>query len=234
MLNISTHKKILLRVLSDIYSDSALGPFLGFKGGTAAYFFYGLPRFSVDLDFDLLDKTKEDYVFEKIEKILKKYGDIKEAKKKKLGLFFALAYDKKEKKAQNIKIEINQRDFGSEYELKSYLGISMLVMAKGDMFANKLMAMSERLGKTNRDIFDVWFFAQNNWPIKKEIIEKRSGMEFREFLQKTILELEKISNRNILGGMGELLNEEQKKWVKLKLKTETLFLLKLILESEKI
>lgn len=27
---------------------------LGFKGGTAALLFYGLPRLSVDLDFDLI------------------------------------------------------------------------------------------------------------------------------------------------------------------------------------
>lgn len=234
MLNASIHKKILLQILSDIYSDKTVGPFLGFKGGTAAYFFYGLSRFSVDLDFDLLDSAKEDYVFEEIKKILKKYGVVKEAEKKRFNLLFVLAYDKKEEKAQNIKLEINRRDFGSKYELKSYMGISMLVMAKDDMFANKLVAMSERLGKTNRDIYDVWFFSQNNWPIKKEIIEKRSGMSFKEFLQKTILALEKLSDRNILGGIGELLTEKQKVWAKAKLKAETLFLLKMILENEKL
>jgi len=58
-LNASIHKNILLQILADIYSDNTIGPFLGFKGGTAAYLFYGLDRFSVDLDFDLLDKKKE-------------------------------------------------------------------------------------------------------------------------------------------------------------------------------
>jgi predicted nucleotidyltransferase component of viral defense system len=57
-LNIPTHKTVLFQILKDIYSDSLLAPFLGFKGGTAAVMFYGLDRFSVDLDFDLLNKER--------------------------------------------------------------------------------------------------------------------------------------------------------------------------------
>ena len=81
-MNISTHRNIMLQILKDIYSDTTISPFLGFKGGTAAYMFYDLSRFSVDLDFDLLDKTKEDYVFEKVRRIMRNYGNLKEAKKK--------------------------------------------------------------------------------------------------------------------------------------------------------
>ena len=50
ILEISTHKNILLQILKDIFTNSAIGPILGFKGGTAAYLFYDLNRFSVDLD----------------------------------------------------------------------------------------------------------------------------------------------------------------------------------------
>jgi len=57
-LDIATHNNLLVQILKDIYSDTDISPFLGFKGGTAAYLFYDLPRFSVDLDFDLLDETK--------------------------------------------------------------------------------------------------------------------------------------------------------------------------------
>lgn len=232
-LNTSTHKNILLRILAEIYSDNTLGSFLGFKGGSAAYLFYGLDRFSVDLDFDLLKEKKEEYVFEKILKIVEKYGTIKEAEKKRFNLIFVLSYTQKEKNAQNIKIEINRRDFGSKYELKSYMGISMLVMTQEDMAAHKLCAMYERIGKTNRDIFDVWFFLQNNWPINRKIIESRMNMPYKEFLKKLIEVMEKLNNRDILAGIGELLNEKQKAWAKTKLKTETIFLLKLLLESEK-
>ena len=63
VLNISTHKTILFQILKDIYSDTLISPFLGFKGGTAALLFYKLGRFSVDLDFDLLGESKEDLIF---------------------------------------------------------------------------------------------------------------------------------------------------------------------------
>jgi predicted nucleotidyltransferase component of viral defense system len=229
----SAHQNIMTKILVDIYSDTTISPYLGFKGGTAAYLFYELPRFSVDLDLDLLNAEKEDEIFEKVKNILVKYGTLKEAGKKRFNLFFLLSYNDKVKNGQNVKVEINRRNFGSRYSMKSFNGISMLVMIKEDMFANKLMAMHERLGETNRDIFDVWFFAKANWPINKEIVEKRIALSYKAFLEKCIAELEKMSDKNILDGMGELLTEKQKAWAKAKLKIETLFFLKMMLQNEK-
>jgi Uncharacterized conserved protein len=71
------HKTVLLQILKEIYTDTSLGPVLGLKGGTAAHLFYDLGRFSVDLDFDLLDETKENHVFVTTENILKGFGTIK-------------------------------------------------------------------------------------------------------------------------------------------------------------
>ncbi|MCF7795326.1 nucleotidyl transferase AbiEii/AbiGii toxin family protein [Patescibacteria group bacterium] len=232
-LNETIHKNILIKILKDIYTNDNLGPILGFKGGTAAYLFYNLNRFSVDLDFDLLDKEKEDHVFEEVKRILENYGNLKQAQKKRYNLLFILSYSGKEENAQNIKVEINRRDFGSKYTIKSYLGISMKIMIQEDMFAHKLCAMHERIGKANRDIFDVWFFLQNNWPINTEIIEKRTNMKFKEFMQECIYLLDKMSKQNILSGVGELINEKQKDWVRKKLKSETIFLLKLYIHNLK-
>jgi predicted nucleotidyltransferase component of viral defense system len=230
-LDVTKHKNILVKILKDIYSDITIGPILGFKGGTAAYLFYGLNRFSVDLDFDLLDPEKEDYVFEKIEEIISVYGKIKMKRKKYYTLFFELSYSDKDR---NIKVEINRRSFGSKYEIANYLGISMKIMTKEDMAANKLMAMYERLNRTNRDIFDVHFFLEKDWPINKKLVEKRAGMPFKKFLKQCVKSLEKLKNRKILDGIGELLNDQkQKDQVKAKLIPDTIFLLKLALESEK-
>jgi len=229
-LSITTHKNILIKILKDIYTDSSLGPLLGFKGGTAAYLLYNLDRFSTDLDFDLLDETKEQEIFDKIENIVKKYGIIKEKTNKKYTLFFLFSYSEE---VQNIKIEINKRNFGSEYEVKNYLGISMLAMKREDMFAHKLVAMTERNKTANRDVFDIYFFLNKNWEINREIVEKRTEMKFTEYLKKCIKFIENISERNILSGMGELIDEKQKYWVKSKLKQDIIFLLKLMLDSEK-
>lgn len=226
----SKHKNVLLQVLKDIYSDTTIAPHLGFKGGTAALLFYNLDRDSVDLDFDLLDESKEQSVFEKIQRIVASYGKMVDSRVKRFNLVNIISYDAK---SQNIKVEINRRNFGSKYDLKNLLGISMLVMVREDMFAHKLMAMHERIGKTSRDIYDVWFFLKNNWPINQEIVEQRSDMSFKELLQKSAEQLEKMDNKNILVGLGEFLTESKKDWVRAKLRTETIFLLKARIESER-
>src|SRR5690606_19624505 len=99
-LDISTHKTILFQLLKEIYSDTTISPFLGFKGGTALLMFYGLDRFSVDLDFDLLDETRADLVFERIVSILPRYGRLREFRKKRFNLFCVLSY---EDKARQVK-----------------------------------------------------------------------------------------------------------------------------------
>ena len=58
-------------------------------------------------------------------------------------------------------------------------------------------------------------------------------MTFKESVIKCIEKLEKVSNRSILSGIGELLDAKQKVWVKAKLKTEAIFLLKVMLSNEK-
>jgi predicted nucleotidyltransferase component of viral defense system len=223
-LDISTHKTILFQILKDIYSNTRIAPFLGFKGGTAALLFYGLDRFSVDLDFDLLDEDREEIVFEQVTNIVGKYGTIRESNRKRFGIFYVLSY---EDKARHIKVEINRRQFGSRYEIKTYLGVSMLVMIPEDVFAHKLVAMHERIGKTSRDIYDVWFFLRQRFPINGEIVQQRSGLSVDAFLQTCIGQLEKMSNRKILDGVGELLTPSQKDWAKSKLREDTIAMLKL-------
>ncbi len=232
-LDTAKHKNILVKILKDIYADSTISTILGFKGGTAATLFYGLDRFSIDLDFDLLDVEKEDYVFERVKTILENYGKLKQARKKRFNLFYVLSYDKKDINAQNVKLEINRREFGSKYDVKSFLGISMQVIVKGDMAAHKLCAMYERIGKTNRDIFDAQFFLSHDWPVNKKIVEDRMGVSYIDFLKKAIDALEKFDDGNILSGMGNLLTEKQKTWAKAKLKSEALFSFRLALEKEK-
>jgi hypothetical protein len=109
----------------------------------------------------------------------------------------------------------------------------MKVMVIEDIFAHKLVAMYELLGKANRDIFDVWYLLKKNFPINKNIIEKITSMNFKEFVESCIEKLEKLPDKRILPGVGELLDEKTKNWAKSNLKKDTLFLLKLLLENQK-
>lgn len=224
----STHKLVMVTLLKEIYSDLTLGTLLGFKGGSALYFFHKLPRFSVDLDFDLLDVLKKDLVFSKISKIVKKHGEIRESREKYYNLFWLISY---KKGGRQLKIEVNKKGTGSSYEIKSYLGVPMKVMVKEDMFANKLIALLDRRELANRDIFDIWFMLDNNWEVNWKTVEDRTKIKPRLYLQKCINFLEKNPPESILSGMGELLEPKAKVWTKQNLLLDTVFLLKLHLEN---
>jgi predicted nucleotidyltransferase component of viral defense system len=223
MVSINKHKFFLTQILKDIYSDIELANCLGFKGGTALMFFYDLPRFSIDLDFNLLDLAKEKTVYEKVRKILLKYGKIFDEAMKFYGPIIVLDYGVGERK---LKIEISNRQWNNHYEIKNLLGINMQVMVAPDMFAHKLCALLDRGEVTNRDIFDSWFFMQKQTPINKEIIETRMEMSLVDYIQKCINHLESMSDQGILNGLGELMDEDMKKFVRTKLRTETISLLR--------
>ena len=230
MLNKEKHQLIMGRILKDIYSDISSSPLLGFKGGTCAYFFYNLPRFSVDLDFDLLVVNEENkkLVFEKIVKILEKYGQIKDQYIKRFTIFVLLSYGDDD---HNIKVEINIRNVAKNikdyYEVKEYLGISMLVAKKDYLFASKLAALTSRTEIAMRDIYDIHYFAQNNWDINAEVIKERTGKTVKEYLADCIVFIEKIKDNQMLQGLGELIgSEKEKTWIRNHLKTDSIFMLK--------
>ena len=225
MLNKKEHEVILSKILYAIYSDKDIAPVLGFKGGTACYLFNNLPRFSTDLDFNLLDRGKTDFVFEKLLKILTDFGEIKDKKIKFNTIYFLLSY---QKEAHNIKIEISTRSIGkNSYKIENYLGLPVLTMTKDCIFANKLVAVLDRKKLANRDLFDVYFFLKNDWPINDDIIELRTGKNIKEYLKEIVKYLEKNSKINILHSLGEVVDSNQKIWIKDKLIPELLFLLKL-------
>ncbi len=229
MLNREKHQLVMGRILRDIYADVSVAPLLGFKGGTCAYFFYNLPRFSVDLDFDLLtpDESGQKLVFEAVRKILEQHGEIKESHVKRNTIFFLLSYGDTD---HNVKFEVNIRvempEIASHYELKEYLGISMLVAKKPYMFASKLAALTSRSETAMRDIYDIWYFAKNNWDFDVSVLKMRVGKGVKEHIADCIAVIEEIKDNQILQGLGELLNEKEKAWVKTYLRKEVVFLLK--------
>jgi len=213
----------MVQILKDIYSDIELANCLGFKGGTALMFFYDLPRFSVDLDFNLIKEEKEKIVSERIREILLKYGSIHDEAPKFFGPLIVLDYGIGERK---LKVEISNRRFEDRYEIKNLLGINMKVMIGADMFAHKLCALLDRSSITSRDIFDCWFFMKNHIAVNKDIVELRMNLPYADYIQKCISMIESLSDRAMLQGMGELMNEEMKKFVRKNLRTETISLLK--------
>lgn len=231
MLSKEKHQSVMAQILKDIYSDIVLASILGFKGGTAAYMFYDLPRFSVDLDFDLLDSSEEnrDLVFEKVRKIIGQYGEIRDEQKKFATIFFSLSYGAGE---HQIKVEINTRKTGARYEMLSYLGIPIFVADKQSMFGGKMVALVARKKFAARDLFDVHFFFKQNWDVSQAVLNAYEISSLGEYLKKCITFVENVPDNKMLLGLGELIDEKQKAWVKVNLKNDALFLLRLALDNE--
>jgi predicted nucleotidyltransferase component of viral defense system len=229
MLNRSKHQLLMGQILKDIYTDVTIAPLLGFKGGTCAYFFYDLPRFSVDLDFDLLDADEKNQkmVLTKIIDILKKYGTLKDQRIKRYTVFALLSYGDSD---HNIKVEINMRNANqniqNHFTIREYLGISMLTANQEYLFACKLIALTSRNEVAMRDIYDIHFFAKNHWDIDIEVLQNRTDKKITRHLIECIALIEKIKSNQILQGLGELLLPKEKLWAKNHLISDTVFMLK--------
>ncbi len=230
MLNKDLHRTAFINALDEIYSDPQIRTLLGFKGGTAAMLFYELPRFSVDLDFDLLDQNKKDLAFAKLKEILPKVGRVDQAQDKYYTLFFLIDYKKGER---NLKIEISKRPSKAEYDVKNYLGLPMLVMKEDDMAAGKLAALTTRKRFATRDMFDAWYFLRNSWPIDEQVLKEKTGFSLPKALKTAQKRIMTIKKTEILYGLGELLDNKQKAWAKEKLQEDLLFQLRLRESFEK-
>ncbi len=220
------HRRIMLKILGDISVDSLLANNLGFKGGTACYFLHNLDRFSVDLDFDLLDKEREGEIKKQLLEILSRYGSVKT--KTSIKVKYADDY-------QALKIDLSNRYENNKlntYQVKDIVsGISLKVLRKEDIFAHKLVALTDRSVSAssdvnfiaNRDLYDIYFFFKSGWRYNKEIIEQQTGKNVRDYLQYARSFVEKYSNEsNILDRLGDLVDDGKKDWVKKHLKNEIL------------
>jgi len=227
-LNKEDHQRIMLNILADISAQSQLSVNLGFKGGTSCYFLYGLDRFSVDLDFDLLDTSKKEQVTAGITDILGKYGALYRGLKQ---MFWKIKYSEE---GSALKFDLSDRvDLNklNQYEIKDIIsGVPLNVLARDDMFAHKLVAISDRFtNKTknkkivNRDLYDINFFFNQGWKFNHAIIELRQKMPVKNYIKDLINLINKqVDEKNILDGLGALVDDKKRDWVKNNLKKEVL------------
>ena len=230
MLDPGKHRDVLLEILKDMYGDPEIRTALGFKGGTAAMLAYGLPRISVDLDFDLLNPDKKTVVFETVKTILKRHGVLRKAYEKRYTLFFLMSY---EKGKHTIKIDISKRPGISGFALQTYLGVAMLVMRQEDMAAGKLSALLTRKKFAMRDVFDLWFFLKNKWGFNEAAITEKTGLSVKKAIPLAIKKVRTVKKNQILDGLGELLDAKQKAWAREKLVSDTIFYLRLYQDNER-
>lgn len=216
------HKYYMAQILGLIFRDKELNRLLAFKGGTALMFFHGLPRFSTDLDFNLLDPSRETEVYARVRSILQRFGTIDDEAVKHYGILLVLNYGRGERM---LKVEISNRQYPNHYEVHNLAGTDIRVMTLPDMFAHKLCAMGERTSP--RDIFDCWFFLSKHTEINEQIVLERTGQSVSDYALQCVAMLRGTTSKVLMQGLGEVLDAKGKTFVRTKLIEETVSALEL-------
>lgn len=227
------HRNLMKNILISIYKDFDLWTSLVFKWWTAVYFLYWLDRFSTDLDFDLIlenIKLSDEQILEKIKTILSKFWDVKRSYNKRNTIFLLLSYWNID---HNIKIEISKRGISGSYEKLSWLSVWLLVMKKESIFTNKLVTLLNRASLANRDIYDIYFFFNNNIDFDIELLEKKVWKKYIEYFKEIIVFLKNIKkSHSILEWLWEVLDEDKKRFVKENLLSEVIWMFEFRIEFD--
>ncbi len=215
------HRRYLTSLLTSI--TKAFPGKIAFKGGTCALFFYGLPRFSFDLDFDMLKPFSDDDVA-RLRSILAREGRILDWQDKHFTLLGVLDYGAG---YPNIKIELNKRLWtANKFKPVLFLGVSLTIPEETTLLTNKLVALTDRKTPVARDLYDIWYFLKSGFRADSDLIRERTGKGTDELIQMTIKFIRKtFTPRNILQGLGTALDEDQKQWARKQLIEDTIVML---------
>jgi predicted nucleotidyltransferase component of viral defense system len=227
MLDKQRHEAIMKNVLRDLYTHPKLQAQLAFKGGTCLYLFHDLPRFSTDLDFSLTNGAKAEQVdADIITQILREYVEIDDYFDKHFTWFWLGSY---EKGKQRIKLEISKRtSLGDVYTDHDVFGLTVRSLDLATMSAHKLCAISDRKQLVHRDLYDAWWLLKKMSPINEHIIQERMNMSLTEYLPYLRNYIaDHVDKKHILLGLGEVLDEPQKDWVRDHLLGELFFQIEL-------
>ncbi|MDA1208666.1 MAG: nucleotidyl transferase AbiEii/AbiGii toxin family protein [bacterium] len=226
------HRLWLYRLLSAIVDDDVLSTNLKFKGGTCAAMRNILDRFSIDLDFDLIDKEKMDTVRIQLETIFAKLDlEIKDASTQVPQYF--LRYPTKNSQERNtIKIDVTTNPpTTNTYEIIKMVDIDRFVPCQTipTIVANKLVTPVDRFAKTQsiagRDIYDIHVFLSNGLPYNTQVIEERAGVPIQTFFGQLAQFIEKHVTQTIIDqDLNTLLDEKEFQRIRTSLKQETLML----------
>lgn len=214
----TVHKRYLSLLLTEL--AKAFPEKIAFKGGSSAYFFYNLPRFSFDLDFDMLRPFSAADI-DLFREVISRYGQMREFRDKQNTLFCLFDYGKGH---PNIKIELNRRVWKNNvYKPVWFFGVPIAIADEATVLTNKLIALTDRKLPVARDLYDSWYFLKIGFPIKEALVMERTGKDLAAYLKAAMVFVKRTyTARNVLHGLGDALDEKQKAWAKVHLVSEAI------------
>lgn len=195
-------EKDYLQHLFLLFLYARIGKELILKGGTALQKVFGLNRFSVDLDFALMDNELEK-ALERVAKDITTFGfpsklskieETEVAKTAWLKIEGPL-YDGSEKTITNLRLEISLRkDLILKPLVKEVVPVyrdlrpyAVVIMDLREIMAEKIRAIAWR--SRARDLYDLWFLLRKNVKLDPQLVNRKLeyyNLKFdkRSFLQK--------------------------------------------------
>jgi len=235
------HKAELLRLLMSIFDNPKLSRLLAFKGGTCAASLGWLDRFSVDLDFDLMDLKEKKAVHNEMKKVFSDL-DLTIVSEASKSLFYVVRYKTKPGMRNSIKIGV-MADFVKANKYDKYFLSEIdryaLCQTKETMVANKLVALIDRYKRyktiAGRDLYDIHYFLSRGYSYSNEVIKERTGMSAASYFEKLIVFIEKhITEKIITEDLSFLLPAKTFQAIRKTLKRETIVLIEDCVKRDKI
>jgi predicted nucleotidyltransferase component of viral defense system len=192
-------------------AKSKAGSRIAFKGGTALKLFYGLPRYSEDVDYDTLPATSSQELFRTIQKVIRKHKwEITDEAIKYYTILVELRFFGIERNFR-VKIEISTREKMFDATVISLRGVGILTLEPSFLMTEKLLTFLDR--EAGRDIFDAWFILNNAYPLNDLMIQRSFGDELH-FYEAILTKVENSDRKKIFRDTGKLLGQEYRNWMK--------------------
>lgn len=226
------HRSYLHRLLMEIVDQPSLAQNLAFKGGTCAAMLGYLDRFSVDLDFDVVNPGKEVEARAAFHEIFLRLG-LSVTLEFDQALFFQLRYPSSPGKRSTLKISAStQVPRSNQYKVQYFAEIDRLVNSQTieTMFANKLAALTDRYTRhktiAGRDLYDIHHFFTQGYAYHEVVIQERTGLEPRQYFAELIVFIQKHMTQRIVNeDLNALLPPAKFQQIRKILIPETLWLL---------
>jgi hypothetical protein len=225
----AVHKSYLNRLLIEIIDQPFLSQNLAFKGGTCAGMLGYLDRFSIDLDFDIL-QTAEDTAFRQALHQVFDGLDLAVVEEFDKVLMFRLRYPSEPGKRNNVKVSASSLILkANKYRVQYLPEIDRMMTCQTveTMFANKLVAVTDRFDLhgtiAGRDIYDIHHFFIKGYSYHGPIIRERTTLAPQDYMRKLAMFIKnQVTQRIINEDLNILLPNKQFQQIRKILIPETL------------
>lgn len=209
----------LIEILQKM-AQSKVGRWLAFKGGSALRLFWNLPRFSQDLDFNLLSRGEPQEVLGLLKSLSRDY-EMTDLHRKRNTLIGEYRFQW-EGPNYRIKVEVALKAFEVPVETKLLRGIPILLVREDFLTAGKFHALLSR--DAPRDVFDYWFILEKNLSYNREFLIQEFG-SLERFFERSRERVVSMDKRKLLTDVGKLVDEPTRAWFKTSFREDLLNLI---------